>query len=220
MGSGSHRGGCDGLLAWDEAACTGCGVSDGRCRGAGASRVTDCGGVSDLAVVVGAGEIGDGSGRGVGGISGSDPPEEAEGVGGGGGGLGAAVAEDRSRFVVMATDMIIGGGVSGAVCVMVMRTVGIDAGTRVICGRVGIGGAAAGVGGICAGGGPPCRSRFFCSSLAIRILISAILCCVSSGLSMRSLWCRCSWNSGDFSPNVRRMHSRNCNSVLVLAASR
>jgi hypothetical protein len=220
MGSGSHRGGSDGLLAWDEAACAGCGVSGGGCRGDGANRATGGGGVSGIVVVVGAGEIGDGSARGVDAIRGSDSPEGAEGTRGGGGGLGAAVAEDRSRFVVMATDMIIGGGVSGVVCVMVMRTVGIDAGTRVICGRVGIGGAAAGVGGICAGGGPPCRSRFFCSSLAIRILIRAMLCCVSSGLSMRSLWCRCSWNSGDFSPNVRRMHSRNCNSVLALAASR
>ena len=170
-------------------------------------------------MVVGAGVIGGGSGRDVDGIRGSGSLEEAEGAGEGGGGLGTAVAEDRSRFVVMATDMMIGGGVAGAVCIMVMWTVGIDDGTKVICGRVGIGGAAA-VEGICWGDGPPWRSRFFCSSVAIRILIRAMLCCVSSGLSMRSLWCRCSWNSGDFSPNVRRMHSRNCNSVLALAASR
>ena len=64
------------------------------------------------------------------------------------------MAEDRSRFVVMATDMIIGGGVIGAVCIMVICTVGIDAGTKVICGRVGIGEAGS-VGVICAGGGPP-----------------------------------------------------------------
>ena len=144
---------------------------------------------------------------------------EAEGAKGGGDRLGAAVAEDRSRFVVMATDMVIGGGVTGAGCGMVMWTIGIDAGTKAICGRVGIGGAD-GVIGTCWGEAPPCRSRFFCSSVVIRVLIKVMLCCVSSGLSMRSLWRRCSWNSGDFSPNVRRMHSRNCNSVLALAASR
>jgi hypothetical protein len=54
----------------------------------------------------------------------------------------------------MATDMIIGGGVIGAVCIMVIWTVGIDAGTKVTCGRVGIGEAGS-VGVICAGGGPP-----------------------------------------------------------------
>ena len=79
---------------------------------------------------------------------GSASPDAAEGTGRGGGGLGAAVAEDRSRFVVMATDMIIGGGVTGAACVMVMWTIGGDAGTKVICGRVGIG-EAGGVAGIC-----------------------------------------------------------------------
>ena len=219
MGSGSRRGGCDGLLVCDEASCVVCGVCGGGRRGAGASRTTGCGGVDGIAVVVGAGKTGGGSGRDVDGIRGSGSLEEAEGAGEAGGGLGAAVAGDRSRFVVMATDMIIGGGVAGAVCIMVMWTVGIDDGTKVICGRVGIGGAG-GVGGICWGEGPPCRSRFFCSSAVIRVLIRAMLCCVSSGLSMRSLWCRCSWNSGDFSPNVRRMHSRNCNSVLALAASR
>jgi hypothetical protein len=220
MGSGSRRGACCGLLPCDEAACAVCGVCGGGCRGAGASRATGCDGVDDVAAVVGAGEIGDGSGRDMDGIRGSDSPEEAEGARGGGGGLGAAVAEDRSRFVVMATDISIGGGVTGAVCVIVMWTVGIDDGTKVICGRVGIGGAAAGVGGICAGGDPPCRSSFFCSSVAIRVLIMVMLCRVSLGLSMRSLWCRCSWNSGDFSPNARRMHSRSCNSILALAASR
>ena len=219
MGSGSRRGGCGGPLASGEAACAVGGVCGGRCRGIGASRATGCGGGDNIAVVVGAGEIGGGSGRGVGGIKGSGSLEEAEGAGEGGGGLSTALAEDRSRFVVMATDMIIGGGVAGAVCIMVIWTVGIDDGTKVICGRVGIGGAAT-VGGICWGEGPPCRSRFFSSSMAIRVLIRAMLCCVSSGLSMESLWCRCSWNSGDFSPNVRRMHSRNCNSVLALAASR
>ena len=64
------------------------------------------------------------------------------------------MAGDRSRFVVMATDMSIGGGVIGAVCIMVIWTVGIDAGTKVICGRVGIGEAGS-VGVTCAGDGPP-----------------------------------------------------------------
>jgi hypothetical protein len=108
------------------------------------------------------------------GLRGSDSPEVAEGAAGGGGGLGAAVAEDRSRFVVMATDMVIGGGVTGAVWIMVMWTVGIDDGTEVICGLVGISGAG-GVGGICWGEGSPCRSRFFCSSVPIRVLIRVIL---------------------------------------------
>ena len=95
-------------------------------------------------MVVRAGEIGGSLGRGVDGIRGSGSLEEAEGAGEGGGGLSTALAEDRSRFVVMATDMIIGGGVAGAVCIMVIWTVGIDDGTKAICGRVGIGGAAAG----------------------------------------------------------------------------
>lgn len=219
MGSGSRCSGCGGLLACNEAACADCGVCGGRCRDAEANRATGCGGVWDIAFAVGAGEIGDGSGRDLDGFRGSGSPEEAEGATRGGGGVGAAVAEDRSRFVVMATDMIIGGGVIGAVCIMVIWTVGIDDGTTVICGRVGIG-TAGGVGGICARGGPPCRSRFFCSSVAIRVLMCAMLCCVSSWLSIRSFVCRCSWNSGDFSPNVRRTHSRNCNSVLALPASR
>jgi hypothetical protein len=219
MGSSSRRGDCGGLLACDEAACAGCGVCGGGCRGAGASRATGCGGVYDIAVVVWAGEIRDGSGRDMDGLRGFASPEATEGIRGGGGGLDAAVAEGRSRFVVMATDMVIGGGVTGAGCVMVMWTIGSDAGTKVICGRAGIG-EASGVTGICWGGPPPCRSRFFCSSVAIRVLIRVMLCCVFSGLSMRSLCCRCSWNSGDFSPNVRRRHSRNCNSVLALPASR
>ena len=50
-----------------------------------------------------------------------------------------AVAEDRSRFVVMATDMMTGGGVIGAVRIMVIWTVGIDGGTTVICGRMAVG---------------------------------------------------------------------------------
>ena len=50
-------------------------------------------------------------------------------------------------------------------------------GTEVICGPVGIMGisGAGGVGGICWGEGSPCRSRFFCSSVAIRVLIRVIL---------------------------------------------
>jgi len=134
-------------------------------------------------------------------------------------GFGAAVAGGGPRLVVIATDMA-GGGATSIGCVMIIWTVGIEAGTKVICGRMGIGGASSDVGGAFAGGEPPWRSSFFCSSVATRVLIRAMLCCVSSGVSMRSLWCRCSWNSGDFSPNVRRMHSRNCNSVLALAASR
>jgi hypothetical protein len=109
---------------------------------------------------------------------GADPPGEGEGARGGGGRLGAAVAEDRSRFVVMATDMVIGGGVTGADCVMVMLTIGLDAGTKAICGRGGIG-EADGVTGVCWREAPPCRSHFFCSSVAIRVLIKVTLCCVS-----------------------------------------
>ena len=154
MGSGSRRGGCGGLLACNEAACAGCEACGGRCRGAGVGRATGCGGISDIAAAVWAGEIGDGSGRDVDGIRGFGSPEEAEGATGGGGGVDAALAEDRSRFVVMATDMIIGGGVIGADCIMVIWTVGINGGTTVICGHVGIGEAGS-VGGTCARGGPP-----------------------------------------------------------------
>ena len=68
LGSGSRRGGCGGLLAWDGVACAGWGVCGGR--GAGAGRATGCGGVYDFAVVVGAGEIGDGSGRDMDGLRG------------------------------------------------------------------------------------------------------------------------------------------------------
>lgn len=185
-----------------------------------ASETPGSGGVGGLGVMEAADEIGDGSGEDVGSIPGSCVPEEAEGAREGGRGLGAAVAEDRSGFVALVTDMIMGCGVAAAVCVIAMWTVGSDAGTKVICGRARGETVAAGVGRICAGAGPSCRSSFFCSSVAIRVLIRVILCCVASGLSMRSLWCRCSWNSGDFSPNARRMHSRSCNSVLALAASR
>ena len=149
VGSGSRRGGCCSLLACDAAACAVCGVCGGGCRGTGASRAVGCVGVSGIAVVVGDGEIGDDSGRGVDSIRGSGSPEEAADAKGGGGELGAAMAEDMSRFVVMATDTILGGGVTGAVCVMVMWTVGIDDDTKVICGRVGMGGVAGAVVGIC-----------------------------------------------------------------------
>jgi hypothetical protein len=54
----------------------------------------------------------------------------------------------------MATDMSTGGGVIGAVCIIVIWTVGIDGGTKVIWGRVGIGEVGT-VGGACARGGPP-----------------------------------------------------------------
>ena len=75
----------------------------------------------DFAVVVWAGEIGDGSGRDMDGFrEDAASAGEAEGAKGGGDRLGAAVAEDRSRFVVMATDMVIGGDVTGAGCGMVM----------------------------------------------------------------------------------------------------
>ena len=118
----------------------GCG---GRCAGTGGGSCIRCGGllVCDEAACVVCGVCG-------GGCSGAWATRAACCGGGDGGGLGAAVAEDRSRFVVMATDMIIGGGMTGAVCVMVMWTIGSDAGTKVICGRVGIGGAG-GVTGIC-----------------------------------------------------------------------
>jgi len=78
MGSGSR---CGGLLACDEAACAGCGVCGDGCRGAGASRATGCGEVYDFAAVVGAGEIGAGSGRDVDGLKGgSASPKAAEGA--------------------------------------------------------------------------------------------------------------------------------------------
>lgn len=102
-------------MAWEKASSKVCGVCGDGCTGAGASRANGCGGGYDIAVAVGTGEIGDGSGRDIDGIRGSGSLEEAEDAWGAGGGLGAAAAEDRSRFVVMATDMIIGGGVTGAV---------------------------------------------------------------------------------------------------------
>ena len=205
-----------------EGDCAGSGGCCGdRYRGAGANRATGCGGGSGIACAGGAGELAVGSGGDVYGLGDTGFPKERGGTGARGGGVGTAVveAEDRSRFVVMATDMMTGGGVIGAVCIIVIWTVGIDGGTTVICGRTGVG-EAGGVGGTWAGGGPPCSSSFFCSSVTIRVLMSARLCCVSSGLPIRSLWCRCSWNSEDFSPKVRRIHSRNCNSVRALAASR
>src|SRR4051794_1223878 len=85
------------------------------------------------------GEIGKGFGRDLDGFGGSEFSEAASIATEDEDGVGTAGAEDRSRFVVMPTDMIIGGGVIGAVCIMVISTVGIDDGTTVICGRVGIG---------------------------------------------------------------------------------
>ena len=168
----------------------------------------------DMATPKGSGCCGEAKGAGGdGGIGGG------EGSGGIGCGLGTAAAGARSRFGVMAATT--GGGVTNTACGMVTCTVEIDAGTTVIGGRAGADGAEAGGDGeVSWGECPPCGSIIFCSSVAIRALIKAMLCRVSSGLSMSSRWCRCSWNSGDFSPNVRRMHSRNCNSVLALAASR
>ena len=54
----------------------------------------------------------------------------------------------------MAMDMSPGGGVIGEVCIMVIGTVWIVGGTKVIWGRVGIGEVGT-VGEACARGGPP-----------------------------------------------------------------
>lgn len=177
---------------------SGGGTGSGSCRGGWgdstgirASCVAGCGGVCDTAVGAGVTGTGDDSGRGMDVFRDSCSSEAAEGARVGGGGVGAAVVEEGSRFVVMATDMMIGGGAIGAVCIMVIWTVGIDGGTSVICERAEIG-AVAGVDGLGRGGGPPCRSSFFCSSVAIRVLTRAMLRWVSSGLPMRSLCCRCS----------------------------
>ena len=225
----------DGIIA--SGLCTGAGETEGAGGGLGtvaagtrpscgggslgsrATGTTGCEGkgVCDIAIAPEAGEIDDSSGTGVDGLRGSGLYKETGGTEETGGGLGTAVTWARPRFVITVT----GGAVIGPVCVRVICTVEIDAGTTVICGRTGADrGETGGAGGICWGGGPPCRSHFFRSSVAIRVLMRAMLCCVPAGVSMISLWWRCSWNSGDFSPNVRRMHSRNCNSVLALAASR
>src|SRR6185295_16617856 len=140
------------------------------------------------------------------GLRGSGFPRETGRTGASGGGGGVAVAEDRSRFVVMATDIMTGGGVIGAVRIMVIWTVGIDGGTTVICGCMAVGESDR-AGGTWTRDGPPCSFRVVCSSVPIRVLMSARHFCDSSGLRKRSFWCRCSWNSEDFSPKVRRMHS-------------
>ena len=160
-------------------------------KGISASCGSGCGGGCDTATGAGAGETGDESGRGPDAFRDSRSLESAEGARVGGGGPGVAVVEEGAGCVAMATDMMIGGGAIGAVCIMVIWTVGIDGGTSAICARAEIGDAA-GVGAIGRGGGPPCRSRFFCSSVATKVLIRAMLRCVSSGLPMRSLCCRCS----------------------------
>ena len=59
--------------------------------------------------------------------------EKKRRTGGAGGGLGTALAGTRPRFVVTLT----GGTVIGPVCVRVICTVEIDAGTTAICGRAG-----------------------------------------------------------------------------------
>ena len=79
-----------------------------------------------------------------------------------------------SRFVVSATDIVTGGGMTGAAGVNVTRAVGADGGTRLIWGREEGVGVIAGVWEI--GGFSPCRSSFLSSSVAMRDLIRAILC--------------------------------------------
>jgi hypothetical protein len=79
-----------------------------------------------------------------------------------------------------------GGGAIGPVGAMAIWTVEIDAGTNVNGGLAGIDGAGGTVG-ICWNDGPPCNSSFLWSNVAIRDLITATLCRVSSGLPMRSL---------------------------------
>jgi hypothetical protein len=120
MGSGSGCGGCGGLPEWGKSAWAVCAACDGGGWGSGATRTTGPGEVCGIAVAVELGEIGDGSGRDVDGPSGSGSREEAEGVRGGGGGFGMAGAWGRSRLVVMATAITTGGGVIGAVWVMVI----------------------------------------------------------------------------------------------------
>ena len=54
----------------------------------------------------------------------------------------------------MATDMSTGGDVNGAACTIVIWAVGIDGGTKVICGGVGMGEVGA-IDEACERGGPP-----------------------------------------------------------------
>jgi hypothetical protein len=154
--------------------------------GSGSTRTTGLGGVGTAAATVGAGEAGGGWDGIADGFRASGSRGESEGDREGGGEFGAAMGAAKSRLVVSATAMATGGGAIGPVCAMVICTVEIDAGTTVICGGLGAGGAGGGVG-ICWGGGPPCKSSFFCSSVAIRVLIRPMLCRFSSGLPMRSL---------------------------------
>lgn len=189
MGVGSWRGcwGC--LAAGDTSVCPVCCATgdDNCCRGSGSTRTTGLEGVDTIAAAVGAGDVGDGWDGIADGLRVSGSRDESEGGREGGGGFGAAMGAAKSRLVVSATAMAPGGGVIGPVCAMVICTVEIDAGTTVICGGLGAGGAGGGVG-FCWRGGPPCKSSFFCSSLAIRVLIRVMLCRFSSGLPMGSLW--------------------------------
>jgi hypothetical protein len=54
----------------------------------------------------------------------------------------------------------------------------------------------------------PCNSSFFSSSDAIKFRMKASVCFFSAADEIESLTWRCVWNSVDFSPNARLMHSR------------
>lgn len=96
-----------------------------------------------------------------------------------------------STFVVSGTDMVMGGGGTGAADVMVIWAVDAVGGTSVICGRpCGVGlDVADGFSG--ADGLSPCSSSFFSSSVAISIFTRLTVCLVSAGVPIASLWCRC-----------------------------
>jgi hypothetical protein len=102
--------------------------------------------VFDIAIATEAGETVDGSDTGDDGLTDSSFCEEAGGTGGSEGKLGTAVTGTRLRFVVIVT----GGGAIDPVCVMVICTVEIDAGSMVICGWAAVGiGEVNGAEGIC-----------------------------------------------------------------------
>lgn len=96
-----------------------------------------------------------------------------------------------STFVASGTDMVTGGGVTGAADVMVIWAVGAVGGTNVICGRPGGVGLDVAEGFSCADGLSPCNSSFFSSSVAISIFTRLTVCLVSAGVPIASLWCRC-----------------------------
>ena len=174
------EGGLGTVAAWTRPSC------GGGSLGSRATGTTGCEekGVCDIAIATGAGEIDDSSGTDVDGLSGSGLCKETGGIKETGGGFSAAATWATPRFVVMVT----GEGAIVPVCVRVICTVEIDDGTTVICGRAGVEiGKTGGTEEVCLGEGTPCSSRFFRSSVAIRALMRAILCCVPSGVSMRSL---------------------------------